>query len=154
MTSYTTTNQISGRRWSYLGAGEGTEPPPSDLLGPAVLTGGPGPGPGPRAAGTAALRWRGQPLWGSGESTPHQTLCSPAEYKLGQVLWFHWSKNDPGQTRLMWVSAVSMVTLIRSDLLKQGHRHPLPCRADWLTPGERKQKLPDCQTERGPAPFL
>lgn len=90
MTSYTTTNQISGKTWSYLGAGEGTEPPPSDLLGPAVLTGGPavltgGPGPGPRAAGTAALQWRGRPLWGSGESTPHQTLCSPAEHKLGQV---------------------------------------------------------------------
>lgn len=87
--SYTRLKEIRGRMWAYPEAGEGREPPPSNLLDPAVPTRDPGPGPGPQAGGTAALQWRGRPLWSSSESTPHQSLCIPEEYRLGQVYWLH-----------------------------------------------------------------
>lgn len=91
VTSHTKINQRV-RSWFYLGAGEGTELPPSDQLDPAVLKEDPAvlredPGPGFRlqAGGTAAPQWMGRPLVGSDESIPHQSLCTPEEHRLGQV---------------------------------------------------------------------
>lgn len=76
-------NQVQ-RNKVYLEASEDTEPPLSGLKDPAGLE-EPGPGPGPGPAGTAALLWTGQPLWSSGESTPHQSLCSPEGFRHSSV---------------------------------------------------------------------
>lgn len=80
------------RMCTYLEAGEGTRLPPSDPLdvaaplGVAVVLLMAGPGLG--AAGTAAHQWRDRPPWSSGESTPHQSLCSPGDHTMSLTTYW------------------------------------------------------------------